>query len=93
MNFATPKRLNSFPTNHLTCLFAQNTRKSNAALLLPHVFAVSPLLRHSYKKIGGGGSLPQYQHQVTQALACVLWEAPLSILNPQLDSPQGASNA
>jgi len=31
------------------------SRKSNAALLLPHVFAVSPLLRYSYKKIGGGG--------------------------------------
>jgi hypothetical protein len=28
--------------------------KSNAALLLPQVFPVSPLLRYSYKKIGGG---------------------------------------
>ncbi len=33
----------------------QNTRKSNAALLLPHLVAVSPLLRYSYKKMGGGG--------------------------------------
>ena len=33
----------------------RKTRKSNAALLLPHVFAVSPLLRYSYKKMGVGG--------------------------------------
>jgi hypothetical protein len=33
----------------------QKSRKSNAALLLPHVFAVSPLLRCSYKKMGAGG--------------------------------------
>jgi hypothetical protein len=33
----------------------QKSRKSNAALLLPHVFAVSPLLRYSYKKMGVGG--------------------------------------
>ena len=31
----------------------QKTRKSNAALLLPHVSPVSPLLRYSYKKMGG----------------------------------------
>jgi large subunit ribosomal protein L21 len=33
----------------------QKTRKSFIALLLPHVFAVSPLLRYSYKKMGVGG--------------------------------------
>jgi hypothetical protein len=31
------------------------SRKSNAALLLPAIFPVSPLLRYSYKKMGGGG--------------------------------------
>src|SRR5580658_7224780 len=46
----------------------QKTRKSNAALLLPHLFPVSPLLRYSYKKMGGGGypyilaPLPPYIH-------------------------------
>jgi hypothetical protein len=33
----------------------QNARKSFVALLLPHLFPVSPLLRYSYKKMGGGG--------------------------------------
>ncbi len=33
----------------------EKTRKSFVALLLPHLFAVSPLLRYSYKKMGGGG--------------------------------------
>jgi hypothetical protein len=33
----------------------QNTRKSNAALLLTLFVPVSPLLRYSYKKMGGGG--------------------------------------
>jgi hypothetical protein len=31
----------------------QKTRKSFVALLLPHLFPVSPLLRYSYKKMGG----------------------------------------
>jgi hypothetical protein len=35
----------------ITC--CENTRKSNVALLLPHLFPVTPLLHHSYKKIGG----------------------------------------
>jgi hypothetical protein len=35
------------------------TRKSFIALLLPHVFAVSPLLRYSYKKMGGS-PLPRW---------------------------------
>ncbi len=33
----------------------QNARKSFVALLLPHLFPVSPLLHYSYKKMGGGG--------------------------------------
>jgi hypothetical protein len=47
------------PATHLDRItYSQNrakTRKSFVALLLPHVFAVSPLLRYSYKKMGGGG--------------------------------------
>jgi hypothetical protein len=36
---------------------SEKSRKSNAALLLPHLFLVSPLLRYSCKKMGGvGGS-------------------------------------
>ena len=50
------------PINHLDGITyrrnCQKTRKSNAALLLPHVFAVSPLLHYSYKKMGGGPSRP-----------------------------------
>jgi hypothetical protein len=51
-NFRAPKSL-----NHLNGVtygrYSEKSRKSNAALLLPHVFAVSPLLRYSYKKMGG----------------------------------------
>jgi hypothetical protein len=36
----------------------QKSRKSFVALLLPHVLALSPLLRYSYKKMGGTPSLP-----------------------------------
>ena len=39
----------------LTTHSGQKTCKSFVALLLPHLFAVSPLLHYSYKKIGGGG--------------------------------------
>jgi hypothetical protein len=50
------------PVNHsdgITCgEFQPKSRKSNAALLLPHVFAVSPLLRYSYKKMGCRGTKP-----------------------------------
>jgi hypothetical protein len=64
MEFATTKRLNRdfctprpnagpFIFNNLTSPFSQNTAKSFVALLLPHVFPVSPLLHYSYKKMGG----------------------------------------
>src|SRR5580658_1404083 len=47
------------PVNHLDGITYQpncrETRESNAALLLPHLFPVSPLLHYSYKKIGGWG--------------------------------------
>jgi len=33
---------------------SKNSRNSFIALLLPHFFPVSPLLHHSYKKMGGG---------------------------------------
>src|SRR5271169_5836028 len=51
--------------------FCAQSRKSFTALLLAHVSAVSPLLRYSYKKMGGTPSLPLSGHQVTQASACV----------------------
>src|ERR1700692_4027600 len=55
-NFGAPA-----PINHLDGItYRQNgrkSRKSNAALLLPHLFAVSPLLHYSYKKMGGTPSL------------------------------------
>ena len=44
------------------------TRKSFIALLLPHFFPVSPLLHHSYKKIGGGG----YPHLPASLPPCLL---------------------
>ncbi len=84
MIFATSKHLNSFRINHLTCLFAQKTRKSNAALLLPHVLSVSPLLRYSYKKMGGTPLVPIFG----QSRKLVTNHSPL---NPHVDSPQGAS--
>jgi hypothetical protein len=34
---------------------SEKSRKSNAALLLPHLFPVSPLLHYSYKKMGDVG--------------------------------------
>ena len=42
----------------VSCTYARNSRnsrKSFIALLLPAVFPVSPLLHHSYKKMGGRG--------------------------------------
>jgi hypothetical protein len=41
---------------------SEKSRKSNAALLLPHLFPVSPLLRYSYKKMGGTPLLPVFRH-------------------------------
>jgi hypothetical protein len=40
-----------WPLDHATS--QQDTRKSNAALLLPLFVPLSPLLRYSYKKMGG----------------------------------------
>jgi hypothetical protein len=53
MKTAAQVHLKSLPTNHLVSPFARETRKSNAALLLTLFVPVSPLLRYSYKKMGG----------------------------------------
>src|SRR5580658_9007307 len=58
MTVAATQHPNSFKINHLSQLFPQKSRKSNAALLLPHLFPVSPLLRYSYKKMGGAPLTP-----------------------------------
>jgi hypothetical protein len=41
----------------------RKSRKSNAALLLPHVFPVSPLLHCSYKKMGVSPRRPKPQRR------------------------------
>jgi hypothetical protein len=48
--------------NHLAGItypqIRENSRKSNAAILLPHFLPVSPLLHYSYKKMGGAPLSP-----------------------------------
>jgi hypothetical protein len=53
MKIATPTHLNLFQANQSASPFTQETRNSNAALLLPLFVPVTPLLRYSYKKMGG----------------------------------------
>jgi hypothetical protein len=48
------------------------SRKSNAALLLPALFPVSPLLRYSYKKMGGTPpSASEIIPQIAKYLCCL----------------------
>jgi hypothetical protein len=47
----------------------RETRKSNAALLLPALFPASSLLRYSYRKIGGGGPARRSFSLPSEALA------------------------
>jgi hypothetical protein len=100
---ATPKHPNLLQDNNLTSPFAQNTAKSFIALLLPHFFPVSPLLHHSYKKIGGVGVArplrPDVRHRegstTPSAQISALKSLPADNLasSPSLHiSPQGASH-
>jgi hypothetical protein len=77
-NFCAPA-----PINHLVRItYAPNckkSRKSNVALLLPLFVPVSPMLRYSYKKIGGGG----YPGNSDLPIGAIPWNATREIGGPR----------